>query len=159
MFFDAVRSENPITAAGERNVAEDYEMGRTRKVTRLLIIKAACDLLLVLLLAGSFFFAAFNPYLDGHVEVGEETVKGYITVHNVSDAAFDVQLFVDDAPVAHKLMQCSYTSGDVCEFQFELPVLEGGKHEVRIYASKADENFVQRVLQVIGEPQSFVSGK
>lgn len=154
-----------VRISGVRELSRDGKPSRAGKLARVLLIKAVCDLIFVVALAGGSFIAALTPWIDGHVEAADSYVSGRISERIRSDTSFDVQLFIDGNFIAHRIVKCasssnviesSLTSGG-CEFRFELQKLESGEHEARVFASEVKEGVVHRVLHLLGKPQRFAT--
>lgn len=136
------------------------EVGR-RKLTRLLLAKAALDFVIVVWLAASFASATLTPIEAGRIEKIDGEVRGRFTAKAQHRDA-DVQLFIDEVFVTSTRVRCEAEdvkadarAASPCEFSFALPPLAAGDHEAAVYVAGADAGEARRSLRIVGEPVRF----
>lgn len=165
MFPRATGTKDAICALVEGQSVRVDNRSSVPTLARLLLLKAACELLFVIALVAGFVLVVFTPRLEGHVKVDSGQVSGLIFGTEGSDKLFDVQLFIDGTLVAHRFVKCQSTVGATttsaiggdCGFSIEIPELQRGEHEVRVYTARVEGESVRRVLHLLDEPQRFVS--
>ena len=138
---------------------------RRARLTRLLIIKAACETILVAALASAFYFSNFNSHVSGRVESIEgRTVRGWVSTGG-GPGDVEIQLFLDgkfsssttaSPPLSRADAEDDERTGRAFEFTLD-PAVEG-EHEVRVYAVKGDGQGVRKTLTLLGRPIGFRVG-
>lgn len=138
--------------------------GARNRLTYLLIAKSIAEAAFVAVLALVFYFTAFPPFYRGW---GEATADARIAGWAVNEAApwdrVDVYLFVDGNFVARGVANLSrpdvsasgYAKDEWHGYVFELPPLEKGEHEARVYAIHESAEGTRRTLQLLGKPIPF----
>lgn len=149
--FSGGRSEGP---AGLRPSAR-------RRLVRLLVLKAAADLLLVCALAAGFYYASLRHTLRGALEHADAgVVRGWVLDESRPDRRVEVQLYLDGRFVASTLADRTRESSDNDGgrgFVFRLGPQPPGEHEARVYALHAPAEGRRHTLQQLGRPFRFVS--
>jgi hypothetical protein len=134
------------------------------RLTYLLIAKSIAEAAFVAVLALIFYFTAFPPSYRGW---GEATADARIAGWAVNEAApwdrVEVYLFIDGNFVARGVANLSrpdvsasgYAKDKWHGYVFDLPSLEKGEHEARVYAIHESAEGARRTLQLLGKPIPF----
>ena len=134
------------------------------RLTYLLIAKSIAEAAFIAVLALVFYFTAFPPFYRGW---GEATADARIAGWAVNEAApwnrVEVYLFIDGNFVARGVANLSrpdvsasgYAKDEWHGYVFDLPPLEKGEHEARIYAIHESAEGARRTLQLLGNPIPF----
>ena len=137
------------------------------RLQNLLIAKSIIETLFVAALAVGFYYAAFNPYFRGALDVADaQRVAGWAVDASHPASRVEVQLYIDDrfveSRVADALRPDVAAAGraddDRHGFQFTSPALPPGEHEARVYAVHASGDGARRALQLLGKPLRFRVG-
>ncbi|HEX5708759.1 MAG TPA: hypothetical protein VFX96_15780, partial [Pyrinomonadaceae bacterium] len=153
----STRASTPGDAPSARR--DEPASGAERKIQRLLVTKAALETLFVLALAASFFYLNLNPWIEGAASLAEgRRVEGWVVgARGVGDEALEVQLFVDgrfaaSAPAEREPAAGRPHPSGARAFAFDLPPLEAGEHEARVYVIHAGGDGWRRALHPVGAP-------
>jgi hypothetical protein len=134
------------------------------RLTSVLIAKSIGEAAFVAVLALGFYFTAFPPYYRGW---GEATPDARLAGWAVNDASpwarVEVYLFIDGNFVARAVADQSRPDVSAAGFArdewhgyvFDLPPLERGEHEARVYAIHESAEGTRRTLQLLGKPIPF----
>ena len=132
------------------------------KLTNVLIGKAIFEILLVGVIAVGSYITVFPPTFHGWGEAVSETksVAGWAVNNADPWGRVEVQLFIDDKFFATQLAQLSrpdvkaagWTKDDWHGYGFQLPNLQPGRHEARVYALHESGNAERYTLQLLGDP-------
>jgi hypothetical protein len=134
------------------------------RLTKLVVLKLALDLLFVSALAVYFQAAQFHPFFSGSLDYADGTVvRGWVVDRARPDSPVEVQLYVDgkfaadglaDQPrpdVSAKGYARDERHGYV--FNFDTPLR--GPHEARVYAVYTSRGGTRRTLQQVGSTYRF----
>lgn len=133
------------------------------RLAQLIVVKAIIETLLVATLALWFYFTAFPPYYRGWAEASAHSVSGWAVNEAAPWERVEVYLYVDGRLIASREASLSrpdvFLAGRARDewhgYVFELPTLESGEHEARIYAMHESGNGRRRTLQLLGNPVRF----
>jgi hypothetical protein len=136
-----------------------------RRLTNVLLAKAAVDLLFVCALVAGFYYAAFRPSFRGSLDHADASgVRGWVVDKSEPGRRVEVQLYLDGRFAA--AAEASAPRPDVAAkgfapderhgFDFRLGPLPPGEHEARVYAVHASAGR-RRTLQQIGNAAKFVT--
>jgi hypothetical protein len=129
-----------------------------------LIAKTFIEALLVGALAVGFYLTAFNPYFRGTVdEANSRHVYGWVVNERAPAMRAEVQLYIDGRFAASRVadlprpdVKAAGRAADQWHgFDFEMPPLEPGEHEARIYVVHESGEGERRTLQLIDRPVRF----
>lgn len=135
-----------------------------RKLLQLLIGKSIAEALLVTAIGAGFYLVTTNPNLRGWLDQADaQTVSGWAVDEQNSGARVEVQLFIDEKFVEHRVAadfrpdvrQAQRANDDWHGFVFKTPLLAPGEHEARVYAVHRGTTTARRTLQIIGRPLRF----
>lgn len=148
----------------KRGPATSLTVAARNRLTSLLIAKSVAEAAFVAVLALVFYFTAFPPFYRGW---GEATADARIAGWAVNEAApwdrVKVYLFVDGNFVAYGVASLSrpdvsaagYARDEWHGYAFDLPPLQNGEHEARVYAVHESAGGARRTLQLLGKPIRF----
>jgi hypothetical protein len=134
------------------------------RLVNFLIAKSIIEALFVGALAVGFYLTAFHPYFRGWVdEANARQVHGWAFDSSSPYTRVEVQLYVDGRFVGHRTANLSRpdvkAAGRAADewigFVFDVPALDAGEHEARVYAVHESGGGVRRTLQLIGKPLRF----
>ncbi|HEY6805930.1 MAG TPA: hypothetical protein VI306_20280 [Pyrinomonadaceae bacterium] len=132
------------------------------KLVHILIGKAVIETLLVGAIAVGFNVTAFPPTFHGWSEAlpASKSLAGW-TVNDASPwERLDVQLFVDGQFQANQTANLSrpdvsnsgWAKDEWHGYSFQLPKLDPGTHQLRVYAVHQSGGGKRYTLQLIGDP-------
>lgn len=154
-------NNKPPSRRAEAGGEVQREMSCARKLTRLLLVKAALDFVIVVWLVADFAGAAFTSIEAARIEKIDGELRGRFTLSG-RERDREVQLFIDGIFVASTSARCAAEDvksaardGSSCAFSFTLPKLAAGEHEAVAYIAGAERGGARRVLRVVGEPVRF----
>lgn len=133
-------------------------------LTYLLIAKSIAEATLVAVLALIFYFTAFPPYYRGWGEVtAERRVAGWAVNAAAPWDRVEVYLYIDGRFVAGGTANLSrpdvsgagFARDEWHGYVFDLPPLEKGEHEARVYAIHKSASGGHQTLQLLGKPIRF----
>lgn len=132
-------------------------------LTHLLIAKSIAEALLVAALALAFYFITFPPYYRGWGEATSKAVAGWAVNEAAPWERVEVHLYIDGRFVALATANLSrpdvsaagYAKDEWHGYVFDLPPLEKGEHEARIYARHESAGGRRQTLQLLGKPIPF----
>ncbi|HEX8141941.1 MAG TPA: hypothetical protein VF553_05055 [Pyrinomonadaceae bacterium] len=139
------------------------EVASRARLKNLLIGKAIAEAVFVAVLALAFYFTAFPPYYRGWGEATAQGIQGW-AVNNASPwERVEVHLFIDGRFVASQTANLSrpdvpasgYAEDEWHGYAFDLPMLDRGDHEARVYALHSSGDGARYTLQLLGKPLSF----
>ena len=135
------------------------------RLAQYLIAKTFIEALLVGTLAVGFYLTAFNPYFRGTVdEANSQHVYGWVVNERVPGMRAEVQLYIDGRFAASRVADLSRpdvkAAGRAADewhgFDFDLPPLDPGEHEARVYVVHESGEGKRRTLQLIDKPVRFL---
>lgn len=138
--------------------------GARNRLTYLLIAKSITEVAFVAVLALVFYFTTFPPYYRGWYEVaGDARIAGWAVNEAAPWDRVEVYLFIDGNFVARGVANLSrpdvsasgYAKDEWHGYVFDLPPLEKGEHEARVYAIHESAEGARRTLQLLGKPITF----
>lgn len=123
-----------------------------RRLVRLLVAKAALDLVFVTTLAFGTGHFSLRTRFGGTVdEAGPRVVRGRLTDADGTGSPVEVQLFLDNTFAASALVGAGETAGDR-HFVFELDPPRAGAREARVFAVEPSRDGSRRTLHQLGGP-------
>ena len=134
------------------------------RLAQYLIAKSFIEALLVGALAVGFYLTAFNPYFRGTVdEANSQHVYGWVVNQRAPWMRAEVQLYIDGRFAASRVADLSRpdvkAAGRALDewhgFEFKMPPLDPGEHEVRVYVVHESGEGERRTLQLIDKPVRF----
>jgi len=134
------------------------------RLTYLLIAKSIAEAAFVAVLALVFYFTTFPPYYRGWYEVTDDArLAGWAVNEAAPWDRVEVYLFIDGNFVARTVANLSrpdvsasgYAKDEWHGYVFDLPPLEKGEHEARVYAIHESAEGARRTLQLLGKPIPF----
>src|SRR6185503_15259354 len=135
-----------------------------RNLLQLLIGKSVAEALLVTVLGIAFYLAVTNPNLRGWLDQADsQTVAGWVVDERAAGSRVEVQLFIDDKFVEHRIAaefrpdvrEANRARDDWHGFVFKTPPLAPGQHEARVFAVHRGGAGDRLTLQVVGKPIRF----
>lgn len=135
------------------------------KLVNVLIAKSTLETILVSVIAVVVYLNLFPPTFKGWGEMVPEsqTIAGWAL--NTADPwqRVEVQLFIDGkfagTQLAHHsrpdVMAAGWSKDEWHGYWFEIPKLEAGTHEARVYAVHSSDNGKRYTLQLLGDPIRF----
>lgn len=126
------------------------------RIRRLLVAKAALETLFVVALASAFFYVNWNPRVDGSVASdGQTRVEGWVAGARGEGEPLEVQLFIDGHFVASTTAGGEPRAGRETPtgargFSFDLPRLQPGEHEARVYVVHVGGGRMRLALHPVG---------
>ena len=133
------------------------------RLTNLLIAKSIIEALFVTTLVIGFYYLTFNPFLRGSIdEANVQQITGWVADKFRPDPPVEVQLYIDDRFAASSLARPSNSdalsedhSGKRYIFKFDMPTLENGEHEARVYVVHKSGGGIRQTLKLIDRAARF----
>ena len=131
---------------------------------QLLIAKSVAEALLVTVLGVAFYLVVTNPNLRGWLDNADaQTVSGWVVDEKSAGSRVEVQLFIDDKFVEHRVAtdfrpdvrEAQRATDDWHGFVFKTPPLAPGRHEARVFAVYRGGSAERKTLQIVGKPLQF----
>jgi len=133
------------------------------RLIHILIGKSILDTVFVGALAVIFFIFTFPPHFKGWGEATANSISGWAVNSADPWRRVELQLFIDDSFVATgtanqsrpDVLAGGWSRDEWNGYKFEVPSLEVGDHEARIYAVHVSAGGLRRTLQLVGDPIHF----
>jgi hypothetical protein len=133
------------------------------RLVNVLLAKSIAESALIGAIAVLFFMNVFPPFLRGWGEATPLSIAGWVVKNDSPWERVEVQLFIDNVFVAATFAQQSrpdvvaagWAEDEWHGFEFEVPNINVGNHEARVYALHASGGGIRRSLQLIGDPILF----
>lgn len=137
----------------------------TSKLFNVLIAKSILETIVVGAIAVVVHMNAFPPVFQGWGEavVENQTIQGWVVNYTKPWDRVEVQLFVDGRfrgrqEATHSrvdIVSAGWSRDEYHGYGFDVPEMEPGVHEARVYALHGSGGGARYTLQLIGDPIKF----
>jgi hypothetical protein len=133
------------------------------KLVHALIAKSLAEIILVAILAVTFYLSAFPPSFHGWGEVLPHNIAGWAVNQADPWERIEVQLFIDGKFVANAtanqsrpdVVVAGWARDEWHGYSFPIPLLSSDLHWARVYALHSSRGGKQQTLQQVGDPILF----
>lgn len=147
------------TEAGSQGPGLRVPFTAGRRLVRLLVAKAALDLLFVTALALNSGYAPSGTRFEGAIDYAyTDAVRGWVTDTADAGRPVEVQLFLNGEFVASAVADKSAdegADGGRLAFVFKHERPQYGDRQARVYAVCPSEDGTRRTLQLLGSPVNY----